>query len=54
MGSSPMETLSKLEKLAMPVLELIIEAIDAVAGSSTKRDAARKLSAIAAKRLLLG
>ncbi len=54
MGVSALETLFKLEQLAEPVLELIIEAIGAVANSSSKRDAARKLSTLAAKRLLLG
>lgn len=54
MAASPLETLFKLEKLAEPVLELIIEAIQAVQGSSTKRDAARRLGTLAAKKVLLG
>lgn len=54
MATSPLETLFKLEKLAQPVLDLILEAIEAVASSPSKRDAARKLGTLAAKRVLLG
>lgn len=54
MGSNVMETFMKLESLAKPVLDLIVEAIDTVTGSTSKRDAARKLGTLAAKRILLG
>lgn len=54
MASSPLETLMKLESLTKPVLDLVVEVIDAVKDSPTKRDAARKLGTIAAKRILLG
>lgn len=57
MGFNPYDVIAlagKLGKLAKPVLELIAEAIDAVSESKTKRDAARKLSTLAAKRILLG
>lgn len=54
MATSPLETLSKLEKLAEPVLDLILEAITAVSGSITKREAARRLGTLAAKKVLLG
>ncbi len=48
------EIAGKLGKLAKPVLELVTEVIDAVSDSKTKRDAARRISTIAAKRILLG
>ncbi len=44
----------KLGKLAKPVLALIAEAIEAVSDTTNKRDAARKLGTLAAKRILLG
>jgi hypothetical protein len=54
MASSPLAILQRLESLAKPVLELILEAVDAVQGSATKRDAARRLGTLAAKKILLG
>ncbi len=54
MAASPLETLMKLEQLAEPVLELVLEAIGVVRQSTTKRDAARRLATLAAKKVLLG
>ncbi len=54
MAVSPVETLMKLESLAKPVLELILEAVQAVSGSITKREAARRLGTLAARKMLLG
>lgn len=51
---SPIEVFYRIEKLAKPVLELISEAVDAVGQSTTKREAARRLGTLAAKKVLLG
>ncbi len=54
MPSSALAIYYILETLAKPVLELIGEAVVAVKDSPTKRDAARKLGTLAAKKILLG
>lgn len=54
MPASPIAIYYLLETLAPKVLELIHEAVLAVKDSPTKRDAARKLGTLAAKRVLLG
>ncbi len=41
-----------LLKLAPPVLELVLEVVEAVTGAKTKRDAARKMAVVAAKRMV--
>lgn len=41
-----------IARLAPPVLELVAEIVTAVQGSKTKRDAAIKVSLIAAKRMV--
>lgn len=54
MGANPLAILRILERLAPPVLELVGEVVDAVKGSATKRDAARRLVILAAKKTLTG
>lgn len=54
MAASPLELFYAIEKLAPVVIDLIKEVVDAVKDSPTKRDAARKISLVAAKRILLG
>ncbi len=41
-----------IAKLAPPVLELVSEIVTAVSGTKTKREAAYKVSLIAAKRMV--
>ena len=43
-----------IDRLAPPVLELITEVVEAVAESKSKRDAARRVITVAAKRVLTG
>ena len=43
-----------ISKLAPPVIELVTEIVKAIQGSTTKRDAARKLAVVAARRIVLG
>jgi len=53
-GSNPLAILHILERLAPPVLDLVGEVVDAVKGSATKRDAARRIIVLAAKKVLTG
>lgn len=54
MGANPLQILRVLERLAPPVLELVGEAVEAVKDSPSKRDAARRLIILAAKKTLTG
>jgi hypothetical protein len=54
MAANPLALFYAIEKLAPTVIELITEVVEAVSGSKTKRDAARKMGTIAARRILLG
>ncbi len=54
MAVSPLQLLYAIEKLSKPVLELVAEVIETVSSTKTKRDAARRLGTLAAKRILLG
>lgn len=54
MAANPLAILKGIERLAPPVIELVGEVVDAVQGSATKRDAARRLVILAAKKTLTG
>jgi len=53
-AASPLAILHAIERLAPPVIEFIGEAVEAVKDSPTKRDAARRLIILAAKKTLTG
>lgn len=54
MAVNPVALLKVLSQLAPPVLELVGEIVEAVASSPSKRDAARRVIVLAAKKALTG
>lgn len=54
MAANAVAIAQQLLRLAPPVIELVGEVVDAVTYSKTKRDAARRIITVAAKKLLTG
>lgn len=54
MAANPVAIFRAIDQLAPPVLDLLREVVEAISGSKTKRDAARRIIILAAKKTLTG